>query len=111
MGFWDEYKELDGAYIKAAEKKVLTENGIPMIVEAVVEGSYEGEPRYECQVRVPNPETGDEETRRIAFAKGSGAESRDRMLANLMGYLEREDAEEVTVKLEKAGRAYLLRQA
>lgn len=111
MGFWDEYKEIGGNFIKAEEKQVLIENGIPMVVLAVIEDqANQYGPRYVAQVSVPNPETGEDEERAISFPIGT-VESRDRMLAQLTEYLGRPDAEEVTVKLEKAGRSILLRQA
>lgn len=110
MGFWDEYKEPTGSWVKAAEKQVLIENGIPFQITTVSKGDYQGEPRYVVGALVPNPETGDEEERLFGFPIGT-VESRDRMLGQMAEYLEREDSEPVTVKLEKAGRSILLRPA
>lgn len=111
MGFWDEYKEIGGNFIKADEKQVIIDNGIPLRVSAVIEDqNNQYGPRYVAQVEVPNPETGEDEERVIGFPIGT-VESRDRMLGQLVEYLGREDAEVVTVKLEKAGRSILLRQA
>jgi len=113
LSFWDEYKELGGSYINADEKKVIMDNGIPLRVVAVIqeETNQFNQPRFVLQVIVPNPETGEDETRKLAFPYGSGAESRDRMLAGMMEYLGANDGEEIAVKLEKQGRAYFLRQA
>lgn len=111
MSFWDEYKEIGGNFIKADEKQVLIENGIPLKVTAVIEDqANQYGPRFVAQVVVPNPETGEDEERAVSFPIGT-VESRDRMLLQLVDYLARPDAEEVVVKLEKAGRSILLRQA
>lgn len=111
MGFWDEYKEIGGNFIKADEKTVMIENGIPMRVQDVIEDqNNQYGPRYVAKVIVPNPETGEEEERAISFPIGT-VESRDRMLAQLVDYLARDDHEEVVVKLEKIGRSILIRQA
>jgi hypothetical protein len=111
VGFDFKEYESGGNYIKAAEKNAIAEAGIPFVITKVREGSYDGEPRYELDVIVPNPETGEDEERVLAFPIGSGVESRDHMLAALQEYLEGEDAEEVKAKLEKVGRAYIIREA
>lgn len=111
MGFFDEYKEIGGNYVKADEKQVLIDNGIPFQVTAVVaddENKYG--PRYVATVLLPDPENGDEAERAISFPKGT-VDSRDRMLNQMMNYLEREDAEPVLVKLDKVGRSILVRSA
>lgn len=110
MSFWDEYEEPTGSWVKAAEKQVIIENGIPFEVTGVTEGEYQGESRYVVEALLPNPETGDPEERIFGFGKGS-VESRDRMLSQLREYLKQDDAEKVVVKLEMAGRSQLLRQA
>ena len=111
MAFWDEYKEVGGNYIGADEKAVLMENGIPLTVVDVIEDqANQYGPRWVAKVMAPNPESGDEEERAISFPIGT-VESRDRMLKQLSEYLAREDAETVVVKLEKAGRSILIRQA
>ena len=111
MGFWDEYVEVGGNFIKADEKQVIIDNGIPLRVLAIVEDQQnQYGPRYVAQVVCPNPETDEDEERAVSFPIGT-VESRDRMLAQLLEYLRRDDAEEVVVKLEKKGRSILLRQA
>lgn len=111
MSFWDDYKEIGGNFIGAAEKQVLIENGIPMTVTALVEDqANQYGPRWVAQVEVPNPETGEDEERAISFPIGT-VESRDRMLNQMSEYLGREDADPVVIKLEKVGRSILLRQA
>lgn len=111
MGFdWDKYQG-GGNYISAAEKKVLAENGIPFVISGVsVKEKFEGE-HYELAVRVPDPETGDDEDRTLSFPIGTGAESRDSMLAGLKKYLEENEGEEVRAKVTKIGRAFFLEQA
>ena len=112
MAFWDEYEDLGGGkFIGADEKKVLMENGIALRVTAVAmdEHNQHG-PRYVAQVIAPNPETGEDEERRLSFPL-SGVESRDRMLSQMAEYLKREDAEPVEIKLEKVGRSIIIRQA
>jgi hypothetical protein len=110
VGFWDEYTEPTGSWVKAAEKQVLIENGIPFTVSSLSKGEYQGEPRYVMQALLANPESGEEEERLFGFPIGT-VESRDRMLSQMAEYLTRDDAEPVTVKLEKVGRSILLRQA
>lgn len=111
MSFWDEYKEVGGNYIKADEKQVLIDNGIPLTVTAVVEDQHDSYgPRFVASVTVPDPATGEDEERAVSFPIGT-VESRDKMLRQMADYLGREDAEAITVKLEKAGRSILIRQA
>lgn len=122
--FFDEYVDISasgGSWIKADEKAVLMEQGIPFQITAIEdddENRYG--PRFVAFVLVPNPETGDEEERKLGFPKverdGEGAviggvESRDRMLVQMQEYLSRDNAEPVLVKLEKVGRAIIIRQA
>lgn len=110
MGFWDEYDEPVGSWVKADEKAVIIDNGIPFRITSVVKGDYQGEPRYVVGALVPHPETGEDEERLFGFPIGT-VESRDRMLTQMGEYLGREDAEPVAVKLEKSGKAHLIRQA
>lgn len=107
MGFdWEKY-ESAGNYITAEEKQVLAENGIPFVVTAVMaKHKFEGE-HYELTVRVPNPETGEDEERTLSFPIGSGAESRDATLAGLKEHLA-ETGEEISAKVTKVGRAFFI---
>lgn len=111
MGFDFSKYEGGGSYLNAAEKKAVAEAGIPFVIKSIREGAYDGEPRYELTVSVPNPETGEAEERILAFPIGSGVESRDRMLEALMAYLAEDGADEVKAKLDKVGRSYIIRQA
>lgn len=111
MGFFDEYKEIGGNFIKAEEKQVLIDNGIPFrVVEVVADDENKYGPRYVATVLLPDPENGAEAERAVAFPKGT-VESRDRMLGQMAAYLDRDDAEPVMVKLEKVGRSIVLRSA
>lgn len=111
MSFWDEYKEIGGNFIKAEEKAVIIENGIPLVVLGVVEDQHnQFGPRYVAQVEAPNPETGEDEERCVSFPIGT-VESRDRMLSQMAEYIDANPGEQITVKLEKVGRAILVRQA
>jgi hypothetical protein len=110
VGFWDEYTEPVGSWVKADEKAVIMDNGIPFKITAVTEGDYKGEPRYVVEALVPNPESGEDEERLFGFPIGT-VESRDRMLKQMGEYLGRDDAEPVVVKLEKAGQSHLIRPA
>lgn len=111
VGFDFAKYDTGGAYINAAEKKAIAEAGIPVTINSVREGDYKGEPRYVLSVTVPNPETGDDEERLLAFPIGSGVESRDSMLKALAEYLDGADAEPVKAKIELKGKSYLLREA
>lgn len=117
MGFFDEYPQESGGgvYVKAEEKTAIAQAGIPFVVSDVVSDDanvYNGkvQPRFIVKILLPNPETGDNEERWLSFPKGSGVDSRDRMLAQLGEYLAKDDAEEVSLKLAKVNRAYVLQQ-
>jgi len=100
-----------GHYISAAEKKVLADNGIPFVIKAVRGPVHKFENEaFELTVDVPNPETGDEEERVLSFTIGSGAESRDRMIAGMAEHFEG-GGEAIKAKVEKVGRAFFLAPA
>lgn len=114
MGFWDNYTDINaegGDYIGAAEKQVLIENGIPFeITDVKLDPHNQHGPRYVAFVNVPNPETGDEEERKLTFPSESGVESRNRMLAAMEEHFAG-GGTSVRAKLEKKGRSILVRQA
>ena len=110
MGFDFEKYESGGNYISGAEKKVLAENGIPFVVTGIKEREKFDQEHYELAVLVPNPESGEEEERTLSFPKGSGADSRDSMLAAMKTHIE-ETGEQVAAKVKKIGRAYFLEAA
>lgn len=112
MGFdWDKHESSGGNFITASEKKALAENGIPFTINAIsIKHKFENE-HYELAITVPNPEDGENEERTLSFPIGTGAESRDSMLAGMKEYLDGDGSEPVQAKLEKIGRGYYLRQA
>ena len=112
MSFWDEFKDVGGgAYISAEEKAALIENGVVFQVTDVVEDpTNKFGPRFVLKVRVPNPLTGENEERNLGFAQGT-VQSRERLLNAMADYLGSDDAEDVFVKLSKAGQAVLIEKA
>lgn len=124
MGFFDEYKEASGAYIGEVEKGKLITDGTPLKV-TLVRRELSQFPKTEPgpngkQVPVVD-ENGnvvmkerfvvgvelDGEPRRLSFDVGVGG--RDDLLTAMAAYLEDEDAEPPTVRLEKLGRAIMIR--
>lgn len=111
MGFFDDYQEIGGQFMTAAEKQVLIDEGIPFQITAITEDArFDDKERFVVQVLVPDPENGEEQERLIGFQK-NGVDSRDRMLKQMKEYLASDEAEPVIVKLEKVGRAQVLRNA
>jgi hypothetical protein len=110
MGFYDEYKEIGGNWINSDEKNVMIEEGIPFEITAIQhdEANKYG-PRFVATVVVPNPETGDEETRSLGFPKGT-VESRDRMIVAMEEYLGSDKPEPLIVKLDRVGNSILIRE-
>ena len=82
MGFFDEYVNEGGgenSYIKSEEKLAIAQSGIPFEVLEVLDEDdnvFEGkkQPRYVLVISLPNPATGEEESRKLAFPKASGVE-------------------------------------
>lgn len=110
-GFFSEYKEVGGNFVKAEEKQVLMDNGIPFqIIDIVFDPENKYGARFIAKILLPDPETGADVERAIGFPHGT-VESRDRMLREMSAYLEREDAEPVMVKLEQVGRSIIIRPA
>lgn len=111
MSFWDSYKEVGGNFVSGDEKKVLIENGIPFdITQVSKRESGKFGPEYALSVIVPNAETGEPEERTMCFQAGTVG-SRDDMLAQMEQYLDSDEGQPVTCKLEMGGRAVLIRKA
>lgn len=108
MGFFDEFEEGSGAWIKADEKNELMDNGAVLTIKSVSREDTErfGE-RYRLEVIVDGAPA---DVRLLGFGAGS-VESRDRMLDAMAKYLEDPAAELPIVVLEKDGRSQLLRAA
>lgn len=112
MSFFDNYEDAGpGNWVSADEKDAIIENGIPFKIIAVTyeeEGKY-GD-RFVLRIELPNPETGEEEERLMGYGAGT-VESRDRMLRSMKSYLEDADAVPPEVKIERIGRAVIIRPA
>lgn len=116
MSFWDNYTEPTGSFVKADEKQVLMDNGIPFeIVGVLHDETNQYGPRYVATVMLPEQVTEDATAwdelteRSISFPIGN-VESRNRMLSQMQAYFAAEGAEPVTVKLEKQGQSILIRK-
>jgi hypothetical protein len=110
--FFETYKApaqgAGGKFLIAAEKKVLIDNGIPFQITSLQFDEHnEHGPRYIATVNVPNPETGEEEERRVGFPVGTNVQTRDSMLDAMSKYFD-EGGDPVTVKLEQTQRAIFI---
>ncbi len=113
MGFnWDKYDTGSGDFISAAEKKALADSGAPFAITGVVEreSRFEHDTEFVIKIVVPDGVDGVEAGERaLTFARGTGAESRDRTLAGMIEYFEQDGADDIPAKLAKVGRAWLVR--
>jgi hypothetical protein len=114
MGFnWDKY-DTGGDFISAAEKRALAESGAPFAITAVAEreSRFEHDTEYVIKIVVPEGVEGVEAGERaLTFAKGTGAESRDRALAGMIEYFDEDGADDIEAKLVKVGRAWFVKAA
>jgi len=112
VAFWDNYQDLSGGgtYVSAEEKAVLAENGIPLTITGVVDddGNKYGA-RYVVLFTAPDPETGEQEERKVGLQKGT-VESRDRFLLAAQSYLA-DGHEPIAAKLAKVGKSYVFQKA
>ena len=113
MGFnWDKY-DTGGSFISAEEKALLAESGAPFAITGVVEreSRFEHDTEFVVKTLIPEGIEGVEPGERaLTFAKGTGAESRDRTLIGMMEYFDEHDAaDDITAKLEKVGRAWFVK--
>lgn len=109
MGFFDDRPETPTglSFVSKEEKKVLADNAVPLTVLTVGVGAgFEGRGKaYYFTTEIEG------ETRAVGgFTIGSGVESRDALFADMIEYLETDEglADPPVVKLEKAGRAWLV---
>lgn len=114
MGFdWDKYDSGgDGGFISAAEKKALAESGAPFAIAGVTERESRFEHDYEFVIKIVVPEgiEGVEPGERaLTFAKGTGAESRDRTLTGMVEYFGEKGADDIEARLTKVGRAWFVK--
>lgn len=107
---WEKYESGGGNYITAAEKSAMAEAGAVFTITAIRRTKkFEGE-HYELAILV-DLDGGGEVERTLSFTIGSGAESRDRLLAGLSEYLDSPDGDDVRATIYKVGRPYLIRKA
>lgn len=115
MGFFDQYTDTagGGSFMKEQDKAFLINNGIKFEIYALqFEKSEEYDDRWVAFVRVPNPETGEMEERKIGYPVGTNVPTRDNMLAAMKQYFDtEEDPQPVEVKMSKPGRAILIHNA
>lgn len=96
-------------FLKGEEKQVMIDNGVPFKITGLAWDPHnEHGPRFIAFTLIPNPETGEEEERKVGFPVGSGVASRDAMLEAMKVYLDEEGNDPVIVKMEKPGRAIFL---
>lgn len=114
MGFnWDKYDTGSGDFITAAEKKALTEAGAPFDITGVTErdSRFEHDTEFAIKILVPEGVEDVEPGERVlTFAKGTGAESRDKTLAGMIEHFD-EGGDDITAKLVKKGRAWFIEAA
>src|SRR3989304_7977588 len=109
MGFFDEYKDEggNGPFLSKAERDPLIDLGAPLRVVAIsfeAENTFEGKsrPRYVVTFDVEG------ESRLWSFGVGD-VESRDRLLAAMTDYLDRDgDIDSPVVMVTKEGRSQII---
>lgn len=113
MGFFDEFQDTGaGNWVKKPEKDELIASGQTFPVQRVdeVDSPQYGE-RFVVTTTLPTGENGEDEERKISFPKGSGVESRDRMLEAIAKWLDDPANEPPQVKLYKVKQSILIADA
>lgn len=111
MSFWATHEvKSGGGYLSPDEKDALIQSGQPFDITAV---KYEAEnkygPRWVVTLSLPDPATGDNETRMIGFPVGSGVTSRDDILQAMYDdHFGAGETEAIPAILSKGGNAILL---
>jgi hypothetical protein len=111
LGFWDQHEvKSGGGYLTPDEKAALIESEQPFDVTGIkyeAEGKYG--PRYVLTLAVPDPATGDNETRMLGFVINSGVTSRDDILkAMLDDHFGAGETDPIPAILAKGGNAILI---
>ena len=115
MAFWDQHDAGGGAggYLTPEEKKELVDAETVFEITAVrleEEGKF-GD-RYIASLTLPDPATGDNETRLIGFPIGSGADGRDALLkAMIDDHFGAGEKDGIPCILAMGGRAFVLKPA
>jgi hypothetical protein len=102
-----------GGYLTPDEKAELVENETPFEITGV---RYEAEnkfgPRFVVTLVLPDPATGDNETRMVGFPEGSGVTSRDDLLqAMIDDHFGAGEKSPIPCILAKGGNSFLLKPA
>lgn len=106
MGFFDEFKDVSGgSWVGKEEKAELIASGAVLsVTDVIYDPTNKYGPRYVVKFQL------DGEDRSLGFGAES-VESRDRMLAALAEYLDRNEGEHVDLIMEQNGRSVVLREA
>ena len=111
MSFWDSHEvKSGGGYLSPEEKAALVESEQVFDITGI---KYEPEnkygARYVLTLSVPDPATGENETRMIGFVTNSGVTSRDDILkAMLDDHFGAGETEPIPAILAKGGNAFLI---
>jgi hypothetical protein len=114
VSFWDEHPDTGGGgYLTPDEKDELVKSETPFEITAVrFEEENKYGPRYVVTLNLPDPTTGDNETKMVGFPKGSGVTSRDDLLQAMMDdYFGAGETEPLRTVLAKGGNSFLLKPA
>jgi len=112
LSFWDTHEAGNGGggYLTPDEKAELVESAQPFEITGV---RYEEEnkfgPRFVVTLLLPDPATGDNETRMVGFPQGSGVTSRDDLLqAMIDDHFEAGEKTPIPAILSKGGNSFLV---
>lgn len=115
MSFWDSHDAGSGGggYLSPDEKDELIANETPFDVTAVrFEEENKYGPRFVVTLTLPDPATGDNETRMVGFPRGSGVTSRDDLLqAMIDDHFGAGEKGSIPCVLAKGGNSFLLKPA
>lgn len=115
MAFWDTHEAGNGGggYLSPDEKEELIANETPFDVTSVrheAENKYG--PRFVVTLVLPDPATGDNETRMVGFPQGSGVTSRDDLLTAMIDdHFGAGETDAIPCILTKGGNSFLLKPA
>jgi hypothetical protein len=114
VAFWDSHTVNSGSgYLSPEEKDALVKSEQPFDITGVrFEAENKFGPRYVVTLVLPNPATGDNETRMVGFPKGSGVTSRDDILqAMIDDHFGAGETEAIPAVLAKGGNSFLIKPA
>lgn len=112
MSFWDTHEvKAGGGYLSPDEKAALVESEQQFDITGIRPEEAKGNfpARYVLTIALPDPATGENETRMIGLAIGSGVDSRDDILkAMLEDHFGAGETEPIPAILSKGGNAFLI---